>query len=143
MAAISCKLTSAASTNMPEQVMGVTKRMKVEPVEEMCRAVGRQRASESLRGLRSHRHLNAARSACTFTINRSSVFKEIAFLNQTWCIVANSKMLPLVQGSSSGMYWRLSIRRVCQFRHSPTKQNRVVESNIVKGTTDQRVVCFP
>ena len=77
MAAISCKLTSAASTNMPEQFMGVTKRMKVEPVEEMCGAVGRRRARESLRGLRNHRHLNAvlvspesrANSAYTFVIN--------------------------------------------------------------------------
>ena len=77
MAAISCKLTSAASTNMPAQVMGVNKRMKVEPVEEMCGAVGRRRARESLRGLRNHRHLNAvlvspdsrANSAYTFAIN--------------------------------------------------------------------------
>ena len=77
MAAISCKLTSAASTNMPEQVVGVTKRIKVEPVEEMCGAVGRRRARESLRGLRNHRHLNAvfvspdsrANSAYTFVIN--------------------------------------------------------------------------
>ena len=81
MAAISCKLTSAASTNMPEQVVGVTKRMKVEPVEEMCGAVGRRRARESLRGLRNHRHLNAvlvspdsrANSACKFAINHGTL----------------------------------------------------------------------
>ena len=81
LAAISCKLTSAASTNMPEQVVGVTKRMKVEPVEEMCGAVGRRRARESLRGFRNHRHLNAvlvspdsrANSACTFAINRGTL----------------------------------------------------------------------
>ena len=86
LAAISCKLTSAASTNMPEQVMGVNKRMKVEPVEEMCGAVGRRRARESLRGLRNQRHLNAvlvspesrANSACKFVINRGTLQLSIS-----------------------------------------------------------------